>query len=81
MMHFRCLLLAKIVSIYAFTVQNSFARKLGRVNFFDKFQVWLICYIAVFKDQAIFHKGSFSCEIGINSSEKKNTSPSSQSGS
>ena len=39
MMHFHCLLLAKIVSIYAFSLCKILSLKIGSYKFFDKFQV------------------------------------------
>ena len=49
MMHFRCLLLAKKVSIYAFSECKFFCLKIRSCKFFDKFQICTFIDFMVYK--------------------------------
>ena len=53
-MHFCCLLLAKIVSIYALSVCKISPQKIWSCKFFDKFQV---CGFDAFCGSLIFNMG------------------------
>ena len=63
MMHFCCLLLVKIVSIYAFLVCKILFPDIGLCKFFDKFQVWLDAKAYIFLSNPSQIIGNIEVEI------------------